>query len=77
MLESITEPWKKGFPNGSVVKNPSGMQETQETGVLSLSKEDPLEEEMATHSSILAWEIPWTEETGGLRSMGSQRVGRD
>ena len=77
MLESITEPQKRGLPNGSVVKNPSGMQETQETGVLSLSKEDPLEEEMATHSSILAWEIPWTEETGGLRSMGSQRVGHD
>ena len=77
MLESITEPRKRGLPNGSVVKNPSGMQETQETGVLSLSKEDPLEEEMATHSSILAWEIPWTEETGGLRSMGSQRVGHD
>ena len=40
-------------------------------------QEDPLEEEMATHSSILAWEIPWTEEPGGLQSMGSQRVGRD
>ena len=38
---------------------------------------DPLEEEMATHSSILAWEIPWTEEPGGLQSMGSQRVGHD
>ena len=75
MLESITEPWKKGFPNGSVVKNPSGMQETQETGVLSLSKEDPLEEEMATHSSILPWRIPWTEEPGGLQSMGSHMSG--
>ena len=40
-------------------------------------KEDPLEEEMATHSSILAWEIPWTEEPGGLQSTGSQRVGHD
>ena len=39
--------------------------------------EDPLEEEMATHSSILAWRIPWTEEPGGLQSMGSQRVGHD
>ena len=43
--------------------------------VRSLGLEDPLEEEMATHSSILAWEIPWTEEPGGLQSMGSQRVG--
>ena len=54
------------------VKNsPSG----QETRVRSLGQEDPLEEEMATHSSILAWRIPWTEEPGGLQSMGSQRVG--
>ena len=45
--------------------------------VQSLGREDPLEEEMATHSSILAWRIPWTEETGGLWSMGSQRVGHD
>ena len=50
------------------------MQETQETWVQSLSQEDPLEEEMATHSGILAWKIPWTEEPGGLQSMGSQRV---
>ena len=49
------------------------MQETQETGVLSLGWEDPLEEETAPHSSILAWEIPWTEEPGGLQSMGSRR----
>ena len=42
-----------------------------------LVQEDPLEKEMATHSSILAWRIPWTEETGGLQSMGSQRVGHD
>ena len=52
------------------------MQETQETQVQSLGWED-LEEEMATHSSILAWEIQWTEEPGGLQSMGSQRVGHD
>ena len=45
------------------------MQETQETQVQSLDPEDPLEEEMATHSSILAWKIPWTEELGGLQSM--------
>ena len=49
----------------------------QETWVGSLGQEDPLEEEMATHSSILAWEIPWTEETGRLQSMGSQRVRND
>ena len=49
----------------------------QETWVQSLGWEDPLEEEIATHSSILAWEIPWTEEPGGLQSMGSQRVGHN
>jgi len=52
-----------GFPHGSVVENPPAMQETQ---VQSLGQEDPLEKEMATHSSILAWEIPWTEEPGRL-----------
>ena len=49
----------------------------QETQVQSLDKEDPLEKGMATHSNILAWRIPWTEEPGGLQSMGSQRVGHD
>ena len=49
----------------------------QETQVQSLGQEDSLEEAMATHSSILAWRIPWTEEPGGLQSMGSQRVGHD
>ena len=48
------------------------MQETQETWVQFLGWEDPLEEEMTTHSSILAWRIPWTEEPGGLQSMGLQ-----
>ena len=57
-----------------MVKNLPALQETQ---VQSLGQEDPLEEEMATHSSILAWRIPWTEEPGGLQSMGSQRVGHD
>ena len=52
-----------GFWGGSVVKNPPAM---QETWVQSLGREDPLEKKMATHSSILAWEIPWTEESGGL-----------
>ena len=49
----------------------------QQTRVRSLGWEDPLEKEMATHSSILAWRIPWTEEPGGLQSMRSQRVGHD
>ena len=53
------------------------MQEMQETRVQSLRQEDPLEEGMATHSSILAWRVPWTEQTARLQSMGSQRVGRD
>ena len=57
-----------------MVKNPPAIQETQ---VRSLGPEDPLEEEMATHSSILAWKIPWTEEPGGLQSMGLQRVRHD
>ena len=49
----------------------------QETWVRSLGQEDPLEKEMATHSSILAWRIPWTEEPGGLQPTGLQRVGHD
>ena len=57
------------------VKNPPAMQETQEMRVQSLGGEDPLEKGMTTHSSILAWRISWTEETGGLQSTGSQRVG--
>ena len=51
--------------------------EMKETRVQSLGREDPLEKEMAPHSSTLAWKIPWTEEPGGLQSMGSQRVGHD
>ena len=50
---------------------------TWETWVQSLGQEDPLEKEMATHSSILAWKIPWTEEPGRLQFMGLQRVGHD
>ena len=49
----------------------------RESRVRSLGREDPLEKEMATHSSIHAWKIPWTEEPGGLQSMGLQRVGHD
>ena len=59
------------------VKNLPAMQELQETQVLSLGWEGPLEEGMATHSSILAWRIPWTEEPGGLQSIGLQRTGHD
>ena len=65
---------KGNFPAGSVVKNLPAKQETQ---VQSLGWEDPLEKGMATHSSILAWSIPWTEEPGWLQSMGFQRVGHD
>ena len=53
------------------------MQESQETKIQSLGGQDLLEKEMATHSSILAWEIPWPEEPGGLQSMGSQTVGHN
>ena len=53
------------------------MQETQETQVQFLGQKDPLEKEMAIHSIILAWKIPWTEEPGRLQSMGLQRVGHD
>ena len=53
------------------------MQETEEVWVPSLGWEDPLEKGMATHSSVLVWRIPWTEELGGLQSMGSPRVGHD
>ena len=59
-----------GFPGGSGVKNLPAIQETR---VQSLGFKDPLEEGMATHSSILAWRIPWTEEPGGLWSIGSQK----
>ena len=65
---------KMGPPQCSVVKNLFAMQESQESQVRSLGCEDPLEEGMATHSRTLAWRIPWTEEPGGLQSMGSQRV---
>ena len=62
------------FPVAQMVKSSPAMQETR---VRSLGQEDPLEKGMAIHSSILAWKIPWTEETGGLPSVGSQRVGHD
>ena len=55
-----------GFSNGSAVKNLPAIQKTQETWVQSLGGEDPLEQDMETYSSILAWRIPWTEDSGGL-----------
>ena len=62
------------FPGGSAVKNLPAMQDSQETQVQSLGQKDPLEEGTATHSSILAWRIPWTEEPGRLQSIGLKRV---
>ena len=61
-----------GFPVAQTVKN---LPAVQETGIPSLGQEDPMEEGMATHSSILAWRVPQTEEPGGLQPMGSHRVG--
>ena len=64
-----------GFPGSySMVKNLPAMSQMQ---VGSLGQEDPLEKEMAMHSNILAWEMPWTEEPGGLQSMGWQRIGHN
>ena len=62
-----------GFPSGSAIRKLPAMQKTQEMQVRSLGQEEPLEKGVATHSSILAWRILWTEEPGGLQSMGSQR----
>ena len=67
----------RGFSGGSVIKNPPAVQDLQEIWVGFLGGEDPLEEGMVTHSSTLAWKIPWTEEPGGLQSMGLQRVRHD
>ena len=66
-----------GFPGGSAVENLPTMQELQEVQVQSLGQEDPLEEGMATHSSVFAWRIPWTEEPGHRLSIGLQRVRHD
>ena len=67
-----------GFPGGATGKETHLLiLELQELRVRFLGREDLLEEVMATHSSIFAWRTPWTDETGGLQSMGSQRVGRD
>ena len=69
--------FSQDFSNGSAIKNPPAVQETKESWVPSLVREDPLEEKMATHSSILAWKILWTEEPGGLQSIELQRVRHD
>ena len=67
----------RSFPGGSVVKNLPVVQKMQEILVRSLGHEEPLEEGIATHSSTLAWRIPWTEELGRLLSVGSKKVGYD
>ena len=74
MLIENDDSWSRASLVAQRIKNPPAM---QETWVQSLSWEDPLEEGMATHSDILARRIPWTEESGGLWSMGSQRVGHN
>ena len=66
-----------GFKSSLVAQRLKHLPSMRETWVRSLGQEDPLEKEMATHSNILAWRIPWIEEPGGLQSMGSQRVGHD
>ena len=68
---------RSALPASLVVQTIKNLPAMQETQVPSLGREDSLEKGMATHSSILAWRIPWTEEPGGLQSMGSQRVGHD
>ena len=70
--KKATKDW--GFPAGSLVKNQPVV---QETWLQAQGQEDPLEEEMATHPSLLAWEILWTVESGGLQSMDRKRVGHD
>ena len=67
-----------GLPRWTVVQNPpANTGDARDVGFLFMGREDPLEEEMATHSSIFAKKIPWIEESGGLQSMGSQRAGHN
>ena len=73
ILEFQSLMWSLGSMNDSTVKNPPAMQEMQKTQIPSLGLDDPLQEEMATHSSILAWKILQTEESGRLQFMGSQK----
>ena len=67
----------QGFLGGSTVENPPAMKKTKTPWVQSLGWEDPPEKGMATHSSMLAWRIPWTEELDGVQSVGLQRVRHD
>ena len=69
--------WQPAVGDSLVAQLVKNMLAVQETWVRSLGWEDPLEKQMATHSSILAWKISWTEKPGGLQSMGSQRVEHD
>ena len=74
----LSVPEFKASPEARLLKNLPAMQKMrQEPQVRSLSQEDPLEKKMVTHSSILAWEIPWREDPDGLQSMGSLRAGQD
>ena len=74
---SLSSTNQAGELNGSVAQTVKNLPAMQETWVWSLGQEEPLEKEMATHNSILAWKIPWTEELGRLQSTGLQRVGHD
>ena len=78
-LTTICDYWKNHSSYGAslVAQSVKHLPAVQETQVQSLGWEDPLEKEMATHSTILAWKISWTETPGGLQSMGSQRIGHD
>ena len=77
MILPLVLPILEGFPVVLVVKNPLANAGNIRDISQPLGQEDPLEKGMATHSSILAWRIPWTEEAGGLQSMGLQRVRHD
>ena len=71
------DPSKRVYVWALVAQTVKNLPAVQETQVQSLGREDPLEKRMATHSSILAWSMPWIEEPGGLQPMGSQRIGHD
>ena len=73
----VAESWTRLGASSLVAQLVKSLPVVRETWVLSLGREDPLEKEMASHSSVLAWRIPWMEEPGGLQSTGSQRVGHD
>ena len=73
----VAESWTRLDASSLVAQLVKSLPVVRETWVLSLGREDPLEKEMASHSSVLAWRIPWMEEPGGLQSTGSQRVGHN